>query len=63
MTRRFISNGWLAGALIGLTLTTATVATFSNDGVQVEMAGVEMNLKASPASGLKLKFAAVGSQR
>ncbi|MDJ0921389.1 MAG: hypothetical protein QNI84_09690 [Henriciella sp.] len=63
MTRRLITNGWLAGALVGATLAAAALATFSNDGVQVEMAGVEMNLKASTTSGLKVKFAAVGSHR
>jgi len=62
MTRRLITKGWIASALVGAAITTAGMATFSNDGIRMEMSGVEMNLKASTASGLKLKFAAVGNR-
>ncbi len=47
MSRKLLSGGWIAGALVVTTLAAITLASFSGTGVQVEAGGVQITLKAS----------------
>ncbi len=58
MTRRGVARGRIAASLVLAALIAATAASFSNDGVHVEAAGVEMTVKTSVEGGVQLFFAA-----
>lgn len=58
MRRQSRTKGWIALALVLAAGSLATVASFSDKGMQVEAGGVEMTVKASVKGGVQLFFAA-----